>query len=444
MWEMILSLGQINWAALNDPVMIVRLLLQVLLFAGSALFSMSETALFSLRETDLQRLERQQRPKARQLRELLDEPRQLIISILCGNELINIAATVNLAGIFLVLYPNPAAAGVANTLVMLPLLLLFGEVTPKTAAVQQPVLLCTKVIGPVISYWVKIVAPLRAVIYIIADYVTTLVVGEAKDNKHLLGVDEFETFLSDVEANGTVNPAERQLIVNLIEASAKDVKQIMIPRPLVVAIDGDLPVSEIIEEFRTFRHRRVPVYRGNRDNIIGILEDRHLIEIIKEKSIDSLQVDDLLQVVPVVPNTISISHAAELFKEHDHRAAVVINEFGGVEGLVTAKDVFGYLVHGHSTYLKRQSDVIEISADEFECHGLTSIEALHHATNLPIDDLPVATVGGFLMYLGKCQPKEGDVFHTDNWVFAVESMDDLLIRRVRITSRQTGETEVMV
>ncbi len=436
MWQTLSELGQINWGALSDPVMIVRLLLQVLLFVGSATFSMSETALFSLRETDLQRLEKTQPPKASQLRALLDEPRQLIISILCGNELINIAATVNLAGIFLALYPNPATAAVANTLVMLPLLLLFGEVTPKTAAVQQPVLLCTKVVGPVIGYWVKIVAPLRAIIHFIADYVTTKVVGEAVDNNHLLGVDEFETFLSDVEESGTVNPAERQLIVNLIEAGSKDVKQIMVPRPLVCFIDGDLPVPEIIDTFRTMRHRRVPVYRGQRDNIVGMLKDSHLIHILAEKSKDELTVEDLLQPIQLIPDVTPISHVAELFKDQNQRAAIVINEFGGIEGLVAADDVFGYLVHGHSTYLRWQSDVHEISEDEFECHGLTSIEALHHATNIPIDDLPVATVGGFLMYLSNRQPKKGDVFETDNWDFTVERMDGLLIERVRITARQ--------
>ncbi|PIE46340.1 MAG: hypothetical protein CSA45_00125 [Gammaproteobacteria bacterium] len=443
MWQTISSLGEINWAALNDPVMIARLILQVFLFLGSALFSMSETALFSLRESDLQRLEKTTSSKAQQLRNLLDEPRQLIISILCGNELINIAATVNLAGIFLALYADPATVVVANTLVMLPLLLLFGEVTPKTAAVQQPVLLCTKLIGPVITYWIKIVAPLRAVIHFIADYVTTKVVGEATDNNHILGVDEFETFLSDVEESGTVNPAERQLIVNLIEAGSKDVKQIMVPHPLVCFIDADLPVQEIIDEFSTMRHRRVPVYRGQRDNIIGILYDTQVIKMLDEKSMDELNIEALLQPVKFIPDTMTISHVAELFNDKHHHAVMVINEFGGIEGLVAADDVFGYFVHGHSTYLRWQSDVQEVSEDEFECHGLTSIEALHHATNIAIDDLPVSTVGGFLMYIGRRQPTVGDVIETDNWIFTVERMDGLLIERVRITARQKV-TEVLL
>lgn len=450
MWEIFSSLGNINWAALNDPAMIIRIVLQVVLFAGSALFSMSETALFSLRETDLQRLEQSHPPKAGLLRRLLDEPRQLIISILCGNELINIAATVNLAGIFLQLYDSAAVAALANTLVMLPLLLLFGEITPKTAAVQQPVLLCTKLVGPVMNYWVKLVAPLRAVIHFISDYFTTLIVGEAAANNHLLGVDEFETFLSDFEESGTLNPSERQLIVNLIEAGKRDVKQIMIPRPLVCFIKSGTAVPEMIEQFRQYRHRRIPVYQHHRDHIIGIIEDTHLLELIEKKPLDAISEHELIQPVKCVPDTSTVSHLADLFKNGDHHAVMVVNEFGGVEGLVSADDVFGYLTHGHSTYLRSQSDVIELSADELTCHGLTSIDALHHATNIPIDDLSVATVGGYLMLLAERLPTVGDVFEVDNWVFTVLSMDNLLIDQIRITSvgladkERQAQTETLV
>lgn len=441
MWQSISDLGNINWAALHDPVMVFRIGLQVVLFALSALFSMSETALFSLREADLQRLEQNNPPKALMLRRLLDEPRQLIISILCGNELINIAATVNLAGIFLALYDNTGTAVLANTLVMLPLLLLFGEITPKTAAVQQPVLICTKLVGPVINYWVKIVAPLRAVIRVIADFFTTLIIGDAPANNHILGADEFRTMLSDIEASGTVNPAERQLIVNLIDAGSRDVKQVMVPRPLVNFIDASASVPEMIAQFRQFRHRRVPVFETHRDNVVGILQDVKVLELVENMPIEEITKAQLLSSPYIVPDTTTLSYLAEFFKDDQHHAAVVVNEFGGVEGLVSADDVFGYLTHGHSTYLRDNSDVIEISEDELECRGLTSIDALHHATNIPVDELPVATVGGYLMLMSEKHPKVGDVIETENWVFEVLSMDKLLVDRIRITSVGLAEDE---
>ena len=126
-------------ARIGDPDIVVRLVLQVLLLLGSAYFSGSETALFSLSRVDLQKLRRERNRHSDALHELLDHPRRLIISILCGNEFVNIASVANMAGILVVLY-GPERAGVVCVLVMIPLLLLLGEVTPKTIAVSAPVI----------------------------------------------------------------------------------------------------------------------------------------------------------------------------------------------------------------------------------------------------------------------------------------------------------------
>ncbi|MGI9418036.1 MAG: CNNM domain-containing protein, partial [Geminicoccaceae bacterium] len=130
-WASLAAFFAVDSARLTEPDMIARLLLQGFLFGCSAFFSGSETALFSLSRLDLQKLRRERHPKSETLHALLDEPRRLIISILCGNELVNIAATVNMAGIMIALY-GPERAGWINILVMFPLLLLLGEVTPKT------------------------------------------------------------------------------------------------------------------------------------------------------------------------------------------------------------------------------------------------------------------------------------------------------------------------
>ena len=159
--------------------MIVRLGLQVLLLVGSAFFSGSETALFSLSRLDLQKLRTERNRHSETIHALLDQPRRLIISILCGNELINIAAAANMTGILVKLY-GAELAGMISTLIMVPLLLLFGEVTPKTIAVSNPVRISTGVVAAPLSVWVKIITPLRWAIRGIADRITTLIVGEAK------------------------------------------------------------------------------------------------------------------------------------------------------------------------------------------------------------------------------------------------------------------------
>lgn len=154
---------------LADPNIVFRIVLQGFLFGLSFFFSGSETALFSLSPLDLKKLHRKGHRYAGRLENLLEQPRRLIISILCGNELVNIAATANLAGLLVQLY-DAERAGVINLIVMFPLLLLLGEITPKTIAVSYPIKISTSHVAGPLTWWVKLVTPLRRVVRIVADF----------------------------------------------------------------------------------------------------------------------------------------------------------------------------------------------------------------------------------------------------------------------------------
>ena len=216
-WEAMQAYFAFDAARLAEPDMIVRLAIQVLLLFGSAFFSGSETALFSLSRLDLQKLRREHNPHTETLHELLDQPRRLIISILCGNELVNIAAAANMTGILVSLY-GVERAGLISILVMVPLLLLFGEVTPKTISVSNPVRVSTGMVAAPMSVWVRLVSPLVWMIRGVADRITTLVVGEEKGAENILHLDEFRTLVEEVAREGELNATERALIYNLLEA----------------------------------------------------------------------------------------------------------------------------------------------------------------------------------------------------------------------------------
>ena len=149
-WAMVEDFFAFDTSRLAEPDMIIRLIIQGLLLFGSAFFSGSETALFSLSRLDLQKLRRERQRHSETLHALLDQPRRLIISILCGNELVNIAAAANMTGILVSLY-GVDRAGLISVLVMVPLLLLFGEVTPKTISVSNPVRISTGIVATPMS-----------------------------------------------------------------------------------------------------------------------------------------------------------------------------------------------------------------------------------------------------------------------------------------------------
>ncbi|MEO0822290.1 MAG: hemolysin family protein, partial [Pseudomonadota bacterium] len=423
----------VNWSAFEDPAVILRLILQVLLFAASALFSMSETALFSLRETDIQRIEHKNPGQANAIRDLLSEPRRLIISILCGNELVNIAATVNLTGILLILLGTPQAAAIANAFVMIVLLLLLCEITPKTVAVTAPVAASTRLIEPCLTPWVRIVAPLRALIRLASDRATALVIGREERRENILSADDFAFYLRDVEREGIVSRGERRLILNLIEASSTPVSTIMVPRPQVHFIDADLPVDAILEQFRTLRHRRVPLYRQQRDNVIGVLREERVLAAVlrRQRGEGEIALEDLVSPAMIVPSTQTVSELAELFKDGDHHAALVMNEFGGIEGLASADDVFGYLTRGQRIFLDAHDRVEALEDGSVRCAGLTPLRSLQQATGLaPAREGDIMTVGGLIMALLGRLPRPGDQVEEAGTVLRVLAMEGLLVGAV--------------
>ena len=288
---------------LAEPSMIARLVLLGILLACSAFFSGSETALFSLSRLDLQQLRRERNPQSEALHALLDQPRRLIISILTGNELINIAATVNATSIFVSLYGDQRVVWI-SLLVMVPVVLLFGEMIPKTVAVSNPVRVSTTLVAVPMSLWMRVIAPLRYGIRFISDRLTTRIVGEEKIADSILNTDEFLTLVEQVAEEGELDATERALINNLLEANETEIVEIMTPRTRTDFLNSEMPIPDLISRFRHFRHRRVPVFSAHRDNLVGFLHAEHILTLLDENTdLDQLTIDAIMSPPVVVPLT---------------------------------------------------------------------------------------------------------------------------------------------
>ena len=325
----------------RDLELTLRICLQVVFLLSSAVFSGSETALFSLSRIDLQQLRNTRDPHSESIHAMLDEPRRLIISILCGNELVNIASAVNMTGILLMLFGEDA--GWINILVMVPLLLLVGEVTPKTIAVNFPVGFTKTISTRILPKWIYIVTPLREAVRLVADRITTWVVGEVVDRENLLQPDELKTLLEEGEETGIIDATERVLIDNLLEASETDISHIMTPGPRIRFLDAGEPLPEIIRSFRLFEHPRVPVYSGHWDNVIGFIHSEDVLRLVRGGAdLETIKIEDLLRPAHFVPPTTMVDEMFNFFQEHQTRAAIVLGEFGEVLGIVTVKDVLTF------------------------------------------------------------------------------------------------------
>ena len=402
--------------------MIFRIALQILLLCASAFFSGSETALFSLSRLDLQQLRRERNPRFDTLQSLLERPRQLIISILCGNEIINVAAAANMTGILVTLY-GAEVGGILNILVMVPLLLLFGEVTPKTIAVSDPVKISTKIIAVPLNIWIKVISPFRWIIRLVADRFTTWIVGEETTAENILQVDELRTLVDEVVKGGELTAGERSIIYNLLEAGTTEVIEIMIPRTQTAFIDADTSVPKIIEQVRSLKYTRLPVYRGSRDNLIGFIHAEDILQrVLDDTDFNALNIDDILHPPVIVPPTKKVDEMFDFFLDHKVQAAAVLNEFGGIDGLVTLKSVLSFVFGMITPETELKPGYTELGENVYEVAGDMKLTIFNDLTNFDVSDPRMTTIGGVVLRALDRLPQVDDEVTIEGVVLTVIEM----------------------
>lgn len=412
--------------------LILRSILQVVLLASSAVFSGSETALFSLSRIDLQRLRQTRAKHSESIHAMLDEPRRLIISILCGNELVNIASAVNMTGILLIVF-NSEDIGWINILVMVPLLLLIGEITPKTIAVSFPIKFSTRLTARFLPHWITLITPLREAVRLLADRITTLVVGEAVDRENLLKRDELRTLLEEGEETGIIEATERVLIDNLLEASETDISRAMTPSIRIRFLDASLPVSELIEKFREYAHPRIPVYEGHWDNVIGFIHSEDIMRIITGGAdLEQVTLESILKPAHFVPPTKKIDEMFDYFQNHNTRVAIILGEYGEVHGLVTMKDVLKFIFGEISGRMEGQEYYQEEDENSYVVPGDMRLADFNNLTNFDIDDPVMTTIGGVAFRLFDSLPRKNEQMIHEGFEFKALAITGLRISKLMV------------
>lgn len=424
----------------QDVELVVRCLIQIALLTSSAVFSGSETALFSLSRIDLQKLRNGRNPHSESIHALLDEPRRLIISILCGNELVNIASAANMTAILLML--SGADAGWLNILVMVPLLLLFGEVTPKTVAVNFPVKFSTRISARILPKWIVLITPLREAVRLIADRITTLLVGEMVDRENILHPDELRTLLEEGEEKGIIDATERVLIDNIMEAAETDISHIMTPGPRIKFLDAKLPIPDMFEQFRAFQHPRIPVYSGHWDNVIGFLHSEDLLRLVRaEKDLAQVELGAILKPAHFVPPTKKVDEMFDYFQEHNTRVAIVLGEYGEVLGIVTMKDVLTFIFGEITGRMSGQEFYEEADENSYIVPGDMRLTDFYNLANFDIEDPVMTTIGGVAFRLFDRLPKVGESVISEGYEFIVKEVKGLRISQIQVRKLSTARKE---
>jgi putative hemolysin len=322
------------------PELLSRLLAMGVLIVLSAAFSGSETALFSLSRVTRERLARSDKKGDQYIVGLLKDPRRLIATILVGNELINVTFSSLAATVARDLLPGAGEVALvfASTGITVPLLLLLGEITPKTVALRTAERWAGIAVRP-LGFFALISAPVRAVLAGIAGAIVRLLGGGGvAPPPKAIDEAEFRALVDVGSEEGALEAAERHLIHNVFKFGDRTVAEIMTPARKVVSLSYDLPIARLVAEVARAGLSRIPIHRGRREDVIGILFAKDLVGTSLGR-LKGRTVKDLLHPPMYVPKTTKCDRLFREFQRKRTHLALVVDEYGRLVGLVTMEDL---------------------------------------------------------------------------------------------------------
>ena len=398
----------------------------LILLMFSAFFSASETAIFSLSTLDISALMQEKGRAGQRIRQLLQTPRRLLITILFGNTMVNILYfSISTMASFSLKRGYNASVAIFFGVVAFVAIIMFGEVLPKTIAVKKPL-----TISRVASLFLPLFFRLFSVPTGVLDRLTKIFC-------HLLRADQKEKFITPQELKtvlriskqeGVINPGEHEMLLEALSLKNIKAKEVMIPRVDMVKAPLDLPPDEIVALFCRTCVTKLPIYRANPDDILGII-------YAKEFLLDPQQaLATLMHQVPFVLENIDVESLLKLLRSEQQTAALVVDEYGGIEGLITIEDVIEELVgeiadeYDHSEPL-----IIKLPQNSYRISGKLPLKEWLEFFQLDDPRYRCDTISGLITFLLQRIPQKGDIVHYKNLRMEVLEMKSKRVRELLLT-----------
>lgn len=403
--------------------------LLVILLIGSGFFSASETALMSLSKIRIRHMQEEGVKGAKLVASLTEDPNKLLSSILIGNNVVNIAATSISTSLFLELL---GANGVAvATAVMTVLVLIFGEITPKTIAANSSEKVAIAVSKP-IQLIIFILRPVVWVFNIITWVIFKLLGVDNKTNQPYITEEELKTMVNVGHEEGVLEIEEREIINNVFEFGDMQAKEAMKQRLDIIGIDVNESYENIIKTFRNEQFSRIPVYNESMDDIIGILNIKDII-FLSDEEISNFDIKKYLREPFFTYEFKKISQLLEEMKVSKSQMAIVLDEYGATSGLVTIEDLIEVIVGDiEDEYDDEVEEIQVIKEDEYIVEGSTKISDVNELIGINLESEEFDSIGGYIIGHLKRFPEQNEVIEIDSIKVCIESLDKNRIKKIRI------------
>lgn len=411
---------------MSVPVSIVLMLICLFL---SSFFSASETAFTSVNRVKIKTLAADGKKKAKRVEKIIDKYDKMLSAVLIGNNIVNIALS-TIATLFFVKVLKSTIAenvsGLISTAVITVIVLIFGEVTPKTLAKEFPEKF-TMAIAPIIEFLMLILTPFCAIFSLIRKGINKVFKNKEQDS---FNEDEILTIVDEAESVGDIEEAEGALIRSAIEFIDCTAGEILTPRVDVTAAPITITSNDLAKLISESGFSRIPIYEGTIDNIIGVVHEKDFYSDIfnTDKNIREIMKPPVFTV-----ESIKISNLLKLLQKNKMHIAVVTDEFGGTQGIVTLEDIIEELVGE----IWDETDELEenctkISDTQYSLRGDCEIDVLHDLFDMDTDDFDATTIGGFINELSGKMPREGAKVTYKNLELTVNKVSRRRIMEVRL------------
>jgi Mg2+/Co2+ transporter CorB len=414
----------------DDSSLLALLLSFLALIIASAYFSSSETGMMSLNRYRLRHLARSNHAGAKRASKLLESPDKLIGVILIGNNFVNFLAASIATSIAIALFgdPSPILTAVVLTLVVL----IFAEVTPKTIAALYP----EKIAYPsslLLALLLKLLYPVVWIVNVVSNALVRLLgfSSEANSNENQLTPEELRTVV--YESGGRIPRRRHGMLMNILDLERVTVDDILVPRHELVGIDIEDDLNDILLQISSAQHTRLPVYKHDIDNIVGVL---HLRSTGKLIGIEELNKSALLQETAepyFIPESTPLHTQLFNFQKKKERMAVVVDEYGAVKGIITLEDILEEIVGEFTTDLAASSKDIHPQEDgSFLIDGSASVRDINKVLSWDLESSGAKTLNGLLTESLESIPDSSVCINLDGYYAEIVQVKDNVIKTVKM------------
>ena len=412
----------------------------VLLIALSAFFSSSEIAMFSFPTHRVDAVVEEGRPGAKTLKQLKANPHRLLVTILVGNNLVNVAMSSIATGLLSYYLASQGLAVAIATFGITALVLLFGESAPKSYAVDNTESWALRIARP-LRFAEVVLMPIVWLFDHLTRIVNTVTGGRAAIEESYVTRQEIRDIIKTGEREGVLDEDERQMLQRTLRFNRTIVKEVMTPRLDMTAVSKDDSISEAIETCVQSGHERLPVYDDSLDNVIGIV---HLSDLVRDSNYgnqDAVELEDLIEPTLHIPESKNVDDLLTEMREQRLNMVIVIDEFGTTEGLVTMEDlveeIVGEILEGG------EEEPIEFLGDDTAIvKGEVNIDEVNEQLGVELPEgEEFETIAGFVFNRAGRLVEQGETIDYDGLEIRVEQVDNTRILKARITGLESYEPE---